>query len=43
MDTIFRAVAAIAFAGFAVSLLFPAVRIAPRDAGPPASRKRPLQ
>jgi len=36
METIFHAVAAIAFAGFVVSLLFPAVRIAPRNAGPPA-------
>jgi EmrB/QacA subfamily drug resistance transporter len=33
MESIFLAVAAIAFAGFAVSLLFPAVRIAPRDSG----------
>ena len=31
MEGIFQAVAVIAFAGFAVSLLFPAIRIAPRD------------
>ncbi|MFA6147059.1 MAG: MDR family MFS transporter [bacterium] len=40
MEGIFQAVAVIAFAGFAVSLLFPAIRIAPRgpatdDAPPP--------
>jgi len=40
MDGIFQAVAVIAFAGFAVSLLFPAIRIAPRgssmgEEGPP--------
>jgi hypothetical protein len=32
MEGIFQAVAVIAFAGFAVSLLFPAIQIAPRDA-----------
>ena len=31
MEGIFQAIAVIAFAGFAVSLLFPAVKIAPRD------------
>jgi hypothetical protein len=39
MEGIFQAVALIAFAGFAVSLLFPAIRIAPRgstmDEAPP--------
>lgn len=39
MTTIFRAVAAIAFAGFAVSLLFPAVPIASPDAEPPGDGK----
>jgi EmrB/QacA subfamily drug resistance transporter len=34
MEGIFQAVAVIAFAGFAVSLLFPAVKIAPRDTTP---------
>jgi len=33
MEGIFRAVAVIAFAGFATSLLFPAIRIAPRESG----------
>jgi MFS family permease len=43
MEGIFQAVAVIAFAGFAVSLLFPAIRIAPRgsttdEAPPPSTR-----
>ncbi len=38
MERIFHAVAAIAFAGFAVSFLFPAVPIAPRGAVPPPAR-----
>jgi hypothetical protein len=43
MEGIFHAVAVIAFAGFAVSLLFPAIRIAPRgsttdEAPPPSTR-----
>lgn len=33
MEGIFQSVAVIAFVGFAVSLLFPAVRIAPREPG----------
>jgi hypothetical protein len=43
MEGIFLAVAVIAFAGFVVSLLFPAIRIAPRgsatdEAPPPSTR-----
>lgn len=43
MEGIFQAVAVIAFAGFVVSLLFPAIRIAPRgsameEAPPPSTR-----
>ena len=34
MEGIFQTVAVIAFAGFAVSLLFPAIKIAPRDSTP---------